>query len=75
MAKILLFLCFTLFVMIVTGQDNTQPLCSPLYGYCKESSECCRHLQCMTYSAKCIHKGGLIIPGQDTRPLEPFPKN
>ncbi|XP_076382952.1 uncharacterized protein LOC143260653 [Megalopta genalis] len=51
--------------------------CSPWLGLCHETEDCCRHLVCLTYRAKCVPRSGLIIPGEDQRPIGtgPFPPN
>lgn len=38
------------------------------------SEDCCRHLVCLTYAAKCV-PNLVYIPGQDKRPIGngPFP--
>ncbi|KZC06702.1 hypothetical protein WN55_10615, partial [Dufourea novaeangliae] len=44
---------------------------------CLMYEDCCRHLTCSMYQAKCIPKGGIIVPGEDRRPIGdgPFPPN
>jgi hypothetical protein len=40
---------------------------------CQEYNDCCRYLICSGYAAKCVPKGGLVVPGVDKRPLGPGP--
>ncbi|OAD62836.1 hypothetical protein WN48_07086 [Eufriesea mexicana] len=48
--------------------------CSPWKGRCHVTEDCCRHLVCLTYQAKCVPYPG-ELPGDDTRPIGdgPFP--
>ncbi|XP_026825740.1 uncharacterized protein LOC113562022 isoform X1 [Ooceraea biroi] len=68
---------FTIFLIIAMAmaapQGEKQPSCSPMYGRCQVFEDCCRYLQCLSYSAKCIPIQGLIVPGKDQRPLGPGP--
>ncbi|KAK2587637.1 hypothetical protein KPH14_003760 [Odynerus spinipes] len=59
--------------MAVPKPQEEEATCSPWRGTCQQTSDCCRHLECMTYKAKCVPKTGLIVPGLDTRPLGPPP--
>ncbi|XP_067207102.1 U-reduvitoxin-Pr4a-like [Linepithema humile] len=62
---------FTLFLMIAMVMADDQ--CSPWLDYCQITDQCCRHLICSGYTAKCVPKGGLVMPGEDKRPLGPGP--
>ncbi|KAM0729939.1 hypothetical protein ACS0PU_003816 [Formica fusca] len=68
---------FTILIMIAMAlaapQGDKEATCSPMGGYCQQYNDCCRYLECLGYAAKCVAKSGLIVPGQDNRPLGPGP--
>ncbi|XP_073968083.1 uncharacterized protein [Bombus fervidus] len=73
------FLLFTLMFMVVSTavlltQSQETGTCSPWLGQCTVSEDCCRHLICLTYAAKCVPNSADIL-GQDERPIGngPFP--
>ncbi|XP_019701250.1 uncharacterized protein LOC109504723 [Harpegnathos saltator] len=67
------FVIFTVLVIaaMVIAAPQERKVCSANQGYCQVYEDCCRHLVCQTYLARCVPKGGLIIPGEDKRPLSP----
>ncbi|XP_011706926.1 PREDICTED: omega-conotoxin-like protein 1 [Wasmannia auropunctata] len=67
------FVIFTIFVMIAMTMVASEEKCSPLGQYCTQYSDCCRYTQCLTYAAKCVTKAGILVPGEDKRPLGPGP--
>ncbi|KAG7204323.1 hypothetical protein KM043_002141 [Ampulex compressa] len=54
-----------------SGEASDVQTCSPKFGYCQVTEQCCRHLICSPYLAKCVVKGGIIVPGEDQRPIGP----
>nr|KAF7425713.1 hypothetical protein H0235_008151 [Vespula pensylvanica] len=69
----LTFLVVIGLVLVTPKPQQSEATCSPWFGFCQVSSNCCRNLVCLTYAAKCVPKHGLIIPGEDTRPIGPPP--
>lgn len=59
--------------------DNVRSLNSEFSAHlwhsfqCLITDDCCRYLICSFYAAKCLPKPGLIVPGEDNRPLGPGP--
>ncbi|XP_050460931.1 uncharacterized protein LOC126856454 [Cataglyphis hispanica] len=68
---------FTILIMIATAlaapQGDKEATCSPIGGRCQQYNDCCRYLECLVYAASCVAKSGVIVPGQDNRPLGPGP--
>ncbi|XP_078032974.1 uncharacterized protein LOC144467866 [Augochlora pura] len=79
MKLLLLCVLVTISVRIGCCQDTliadyfNKATCSPWLGLCHQTEDCCRHLICLTYRAKCVPRSGLIVPGQDQRPMGPGP--
>ncbi|CAL1675162.1 unnamed protein product [Lasius platythorax] len=75
--KCVIFTILIAFIMIAMAlaapQGGKEATCSPLGGHCQQYSDCCRYLECAFYAAKCVAKSGVIVPGQDTRPIGPGP--
>ncbi|XP_033313534.1 uncharacterized protein LOC117212683 [Bombus bifarius] len=59
---------------VLSTQSKETGTCSPWNGKCTVYEDCCRHLLCLTYAAKCV-LNSVHIPGQDKRPIGngPFP--
>ncbi|KAL2730517.1 omega-conotoxin-like protein 1 [Vespula maculifrons] len=69
----LTFLVVIGLVLVTSKPQKSENTCSPQFGFCQVSSNCCHNLVCLTYAAKCVPKDGLIPPGEDTRPIGPPP--
>ncbi|KOC62002.1 hypothetical protein WH47_01794 [Habropoda laboriosa] len=73
------FLMFILMVIaaftVVLPVRNKPGTCSKWKGKCYAYEDCCRYLVCPTYEGRCVLKPGIIVPGEDTRPIGdgPFP--
>ncbi|CAK9814358.1 hypothetical protein ANTQUA_LOCUS8039 [Anthophora quadrimaculata] len=73
------FFVFILMVVatftIVLSIPRKPETCSSWKDKCRAYDDCCRYLVCPTYEGRCRLKPGIIIPGEDTRPIGngPFP--
>ncbi|KAL2735411.1 toxin-like structure lstx-j3 precursor protein [Vespula squamosa] len=69
----LTFLGVMALVLAAPKPQISEATCSPLFGNCQISLQCCRDLVCLTYANKCVRKYELTIPGADIGLTVPLP--
>nr|XP_012153576.1 PREDICTED: uncharacterized protein LOC105664289 isoform X2 [Megachile rotundata] len=75
MRVLTLLLIVSLISAVVSSALLQTPTCSSWKGKCQRYEDCCRYLVCPTYEGRCILEPGIIVPGEDNRPIGngPFP--